>query len=237
MAADRSEAPIKRAALWAFIGSILVSALLGIWALLAGDFGDLQVKVLLSSLCVSAASLCAMAGAALLESRGERLLSSAALVLSCVGLVLLLCGIWGELDDEVYWKSTVTVAVAAVGSAHVCLLRLARLSRSRSWMRPTSAVLILLLAAYGIGMLWLEPDADVHFRLLGVLSILVAAATLATPVLHRLSRDELAGEARPGPGAAVALLCPSCGARFSSPLGQVVCPRCAVRFRIELLGE
>ena len=46
-----------------FIASIVVNALLGIWALLAGDFGETQGKVLATSFLVSAAMLCVLVNA------------------------------------------------------------------------------------------------------------------------------------------------------------------------------
>ncbi len=227
----------KRAALRAFVASIAVSALLGTWALLAGEFGDLQLKVLLSSLSVSAASLCAMGGAALLESRGDRLLSAPAILLSGIGLVLLLFGLWSEVDDQEFWKTTATVCFFAVACSHASLLRLAWLAPRHAWLGPSAAVLVLLLAAYGTFMVWAEADSEARFRWLGVLSILVAAATLMTPVLRRLSREDFAQrEVAPDAGR-VDMLCPVCSARFHDTLGHVDCPRCRARFTIELRSQ
>lgn len=233
-------APIKRLALRAFIGSIVVSALLGIGALLSGEFGELALKVLFSSLCVSAASLCAMGGAALLESRGARLPSVPAMWLSAIGLGLVLVGIWGEVDGEYFWKTSVTLVVFAVACAHVSLLLMARLAPRFAWLRPTTWGLIFALAAYGSALLWGEADGEGFFRLLGVLSILVAALTLATPVLHRMSRDDLdaaspeSSASTASPTDPVPMLCPSCAARCDQPLGDAECPRCRTRFRLVL---
>lgn len=229
--ADGERVSLKRTALRAFIGSIVVSALLGIWALVAGEFGQLAVKVLLSSLCISAGSLCAM-GAALLESRGARLPSLPAIGLSCATVVLLLVGIWGEVEGKNFWKMVLTLGSFAVASAHVSLLLLARLAPRFAWMRVATWSLTILLALYGTSLVWAEADGEGYGRILGVLSILVTAVTLATPVLHRLSQDvPVVGASGAG---RVPMLCPSCGARCDQPLGDAECPRCGTRFRVVL---
>jgi NADH pyrophosphatase NudC (nudix superfamily) len=48
---------VKRIALRILIGSVAFSALLGIWALLSGDFGEIQAKVMGTSLFISGASI------------------------------------------------------------------------------------------------------------------------------------------------------------------------------------
>lgn len=225
-------ASLKRTILRSFIGSIVLSALLGIWALLAGGASQLELKVLLSSLSVSAASLCAMGGAALLESRGERATSVPAIGFSCVGLALLLFAIWAEADQDDFLRLIVTTWILAVAASHLSLLRFARLAPRYRWLWPVTWILVAVLAAYGILLLWEEPNGEAFFRILGVLSILVAAVTLATPVLHRLGREDLTpASASPE---SVAMLCPSCGAKMARPLGDVECARCGARFRVAL---
>lgn len=233
MAAAGPEIGAKRTALRVFVASILASALLGIWALLAGDFGDLQAKVLFSSLSVSAASLLAMGGAARLEARPGWFPAAPAIVLAVLGLVLVLLGLWTEATDDTFWKTTATVCFFATAHAHASLLQLARLSRRHVWVGASTVALSFVLAVHGTWMMWNVPVGETAIRVLGVLSILVAAGTLATPVFDRLGRGEVE-DADTSEGG-VAMLCPNCGTRFVHALGEVECPRCATRFRVDLL--
>lgn len=236
MTPDQPPVPSKRVALRAFVASIVASALLGIWALLSGDFSELQVKVLLSSLSVSAATLCALSCAALFEARGERGLSVPGMVLSAVGLVLVLLGMWAEIEEEGFWKLTSATCFFAAAFAHGSLVRLARMTPRHAWVGTATIGAAMVLAAFGSFMVLLEEGDEWTFRLLGVLSILVAAGSLATPVLHRLGRDEPRGDAAPLADGRVPMLCPDCSHRFEHALGDVRCPRCGGRFSIARLA-
>jgi len=240
--------PSKRSALRAFIVSIIISAVMGIWALLAGGFGELQIKVLISSLSVSAASLCAMGGAASIESRGEHRLGIPAIILSGASLAFVLIGLWSEVDTEEFWKFTASLCFFAVALAHASLLGLARFQHRHRWIGTTMLWLVLGIAGYGAVLLWSETNEEAAYRFLGVLSILVAAGTLATPVIHRLDATAAprgrpaigrVHAAQPGDEGAheVNMLCPTCGMNFRHSLGAVRCPECGAQFLLKMQDE
>ena len=60
---------IKKLFLWLFLGFLVLTALVGIISVLSGEFGEVQFKVLATCLTISAASICSMACAALIEKR------------------------------------------------------------------------------------------------------------------------------------------------------------------------
>jgi len=74
---------LKKVALWFLIVSVAVSAALGILALLTGTFGDFQIRVILTTLTISAASIGALASGALWEGRGRKGLPIVGIVLRC----------------------------------------------------------------------------------------------------------------------------------------------------------
>ena len=55
-----STAPVRRAILALVIGSFSIAALMGVVALLSGDFDETQGKVLLTTLVVGCASICVL---------------------------------------------------------------------------------------------------------------------------------------------------------------------------------
>ncbi len=60
----------KKVALWFLIVSVAISAALGILAILTGNFGDFEMRIILTTLTISAASIGALSAGALWEGGG-----------------------------------------------------------------------------------------------------------------------------------------------------------------------
>ena len=58
---DQQGFPVKKAFLYALIGSVVLSALLGIGAILSGRFGWFEIRILLTTITISVASICGLA--------------------------------------------------------------------------------------------------------------------------------------------------------------------------------
>jgi hypothetical protein len=181
---------LRRLFLYLLIGSVAVSAVVGIGVILLGNFGHIEVRVLMTTLTVTATSVCGLACGAYYETgRGKRL-PMAGIALSIVAALMCFLIIWDALDDsEVFIKSFLTATLLAAGCSHLSLLSLARLDKRFAWTRVAAAACVSLLAAILLYILWFEPsgDSDLVYRVLGVLAILVASITVVTPVLHKLS--------------------------------------------------
>lgn len=225
--------PSRRGVLRAFLVSISVSALLGIGALLIGEFSSFEAKVLLTSFSVSAGTLGVLCGAALLEARGFTFPSVPTMALSALATGLAVMGLWAEwFDLDGYWKLAAISAIFAATGAQCSLLGLADLASAHGGARVAAAGGAFLLAVLVSAMILAESDDEGAVRLLAALSIFTAAATLSVPILHRMNASEPA----PCPsGPPVAMLCPACGARQEAPPGDVQCVSCGQRFRLELL--
>ncbi|HEY6230149.1 MAG TPA: TFIIB-type zinc ribbon-containing protein [Pyrinomonadaceae bacterium] len=230
----------KRIALWFLIVSVGLSALLGILAILTGNFGEFEIRIILTTLTISAASICALASGARGEAGGPKALASSGIVLAVMAALMLILGIWLEPHNEQFWKLTASIGVLAAATAHVCLLSFAKLAPRFAWARPFAFIAVYALAALIILSIYLEPTSDFGFRLIGTTSIVVAAITIMTPIFHRLSRDDFvgaadgAGSARRGLWATVT--CPECGATQPNSLGETVCDRCGCRFVVKILA-
>lgn len=188
-----SEFPIsvKKLFLYSLIVSVCASAFLGIIAIVSGNFGDLQAKVLLTSLTISGASLAGFCCGAAFETHRVRHFAAAGILLVAVAAVLILVGTWGEVSWDDYWKSAATVSIFATGFAHLCLLQLARLSRRYQWTLWAAYVLIFGLCTIISVMLWGDVDDDLMFRIMGINAILVGTVSLLIPIFHRLSHGEI----------------------------------------------
>ena len=175
------------------IASVALSAAIGIVVILAGSFGEFEVRVLMTTLTVTATSILGLACGACYEAGRGRRLPLAGIVLSVVSALALFLIIWNVLDDnETYIKTTITLVIGAIVASHLSLLRLARLDGRFAWTYTFAVVCDVLLAAIVLYLMWLEPEgeSDLVFRTMGVLSILIAAVTVVTPVFHRLSTGE-----------------------------------------------
>lgn len=175
------------------IASVALSAAIGIVVILAGSFGEFEVRVLMTTLTVTATSILGLACGACYEAGRGRRLPLAGIVLSVVSALALFLIIWNVLDDnETYIKTTITLVIGAIVASHLSLLRLARLDGRYAWTYTFAVVCDVLLAAIVLYLMWLEPEgeSDLVFRTMGVLTILFAAVTVVTPVFHRLSTGE-----------------------------------------------
>ncbi len=188
---------LKRLFLYLLIASVAVSALLGIGALLIGEFGELSVRVLLTTLTVTVTSILGLACGVYYESGRGRYLPMAGITFTITATLMTFLIIWNVLgDNKTFIKSTVTMMMLAVSFSHLSLLSMARLDRRFAWSRLAAFVFVTMLDAILLFILWFEPsgESDVITRTIGVLSILIASVTVMTPVFHKLSHGESKSE-------------------------------------------
>jgi hypothetical protein len=188
---------LKRLFLYTLIGSVVVSALIGIGVILLGNFGELEVRVLMTTLTVTITSILGLANGAYYESgRGKRL-ATVGIVVSIIAAVMSLLIVWNVFDDyENYIKASLTAMLFAVSTSHLSLLSLARLDRRFEWSNMAARVVIGALVGLLLFLIWFTPpgDGEILARVMGVLAILIATLTVMTPVFHKLSSpgDEVA---------------------------------------------
>jgi hypothetical protein len=185
----------KKIALFIFFASVLVNAALGILALFAGEFGETQFKVLMTSLSISAASVGSLA---MLPARERGLLGNvpnAGIVLIITLFALLIILVWTDLSSGNFARIVGTVFTFALATAYSSLIVLAAVAERYKWVMRAAFSLVTVLSVMIVVILWTVPsgDADWIGRIIGLISILLAALTVSIPVLHRISRDELKG--------------------------------------------
>lgn len=226
-----------------FVVSILANALLGIWALLAGDFGETQGKVLGTSFLASAAMLSVLINIPAIRRRARFPAPLAGAISGATGFTLFIALMWIEPADDGWFKLAGSFLVVAAAATLVSSLALVAMPAHRQWLQSVADGLITILAVTVLVGLWTEPDVDWYPRLLGIEGVLVAAMTLLLPVLSRFSParpDEPAGDAVP-PGPPEVRFCPSCGQPVApGPLGTGVathCEACGLTFAVTRAAE
>lgn len=214
-----------------FFLSIGVNAGLGLYAVLAWDFGETQEKILGTSLCVTGAVVLALACEPAWERKLLRPIPTLGAVLGAVGFALAIAGIWTEAGSETWGKTMGTTFTLAVACAVASLLALARLGPGHGWIFTVTLALLGVGAAMISLVWWLGDDpADAYLRALGVVMIALAAFAVTVPVLHWVDRGALAaGEALIG----AVRFCPYCGRDLDGASdGEFRCMQCGRGFTI-----
>jgi hypothetical protein len=222
---------MRTVALRVLIGSVVISALVGIYILTIGHFGDLEVRVLVTALSISGLSILAMACGAAFERGRVRPLPHLGVAVSVTSFLLFMIGIWSESDWQPLWKTALSLAFVGVAAAHACLLSLATLSPRFHWTQWLGLTSAFLLVAMLIFFVWAEVDSEGLWRVVGVLAILVGAVTIGVPVLHRMSAPSAAPAAATQESSS--RYCVACGSSVASGTDVLRCHQCGAHFRVK----
>jgi hypothetical protein len=185
---------LRRFFLYLLIASVSVSAVIGIAVILIGNFGELETKILLSTLTVTATSILGLACGAYLETGRGRVMPLAGIGLAVVSAVMWMVIIWSwQETNDTFVKALMSATMLAASCSHLSLLSLARLDKRFAWSLIAAHAAVWLLSAIVIYLIWLTPPepSELVARTLGVLGIIIASLTVVTPVFHKLSTHEL----------------------------------------------
>jgi len=185
-----SGSTLRRVGATLTIGSFSVAALIGIVALLGGgSFGEGEARILLTTLIVGSASICALCYLATAGTRWAPAGAAGGLVLALpvVTALVVVWSDWSSDDSDGILKAFGIGVVLALTLAQLCLLlALAGDGRLGVVLWPTVAIAIVL-AGLITAMILEEIGADDVWRLLGVLAILDVLGTLVTIALAKFS--------------------------------------------------
>lgn len=204
---DSSHAPspvvrgIRRAAIIAIIVSLVVAALLGIIALLSGEFGSLQGDVLLTTLTVAAFGTTALCHLAIV-ARAVRVVGFVGIAASAGAALCAFVLIWVDWGTSVSWEQ-MEPWVKAFGALTVIAVSLAQANLLLLLAdRPQPAIriglVVTLVAVAVVAVMIILPivtngdipgdDGEPYWRAVGVIGILDALGTIALPILGLVLR-------------------------------------------------
>jgi hypothetical protein len=220
------------------LASIAVNALIGIIAIVSGDFSSLDGKILVTSLSVTGGAVLALANLAARTRGSLKYIPEVGAAASVIGFSIVIYAVWDEFDSETAGKSAFTFILIGSGIAHGALLSLSRLLPRYIPVLRAAWALAAVLVVMIITLIWAGEDvtdSDLFIRTMGVVVVLLAAVTLAVPILHRASRGALLIEARTeGITNREIVYCPNCGNSGLVDEGSDKrCTGCGVRFSVE----
>jgi len=189
----------RKGAIYGIIVSFSLAALVGIVALLSGDFGETQGKIILTTLLMGATSITALCHLAIAD-RAMRLVGFVGLAASGVALITGLVLIWRDWNDaslEDWFRTFVIAGIIAVSFAHANLLLLLA-GRRRLVIRIGLMVTLAMIAGVAIMLiLVVASNGEIpgfenegwYWRLFGVIGILDVLGTVVVPVLAIFVKD------------------------------------------------
>ena len=225
---DTTLTGVRRTAVVFVIVSLSIAALLGIVTLFTGEFGDVQAKILLTTLLVAAFAITALCHLAVV-GRSLRIVGYVGIAASALALVLGLILIWVSWDN---WSDVfsyvaqglgvLSIVAASLAQANLLLLLAARRQRViRIGLYVTLGAIALLALLLSLTIITEGDipgsDGDLYWRFIGVIAILDVLGTIVLPVLGRVYREGTAAVTVRLEGDAAASLLAQASARGVTP--------------------
>jgi len=183
----------KKILLTTMIVSLVISALVGIYLFLVGDWGDTEVKIFATTQAVAFASLLGFCSS--LHQNREKLkwLSFLGIAISFLAFLLVTYTIWGSSEDgQRVWQLTSIACIIAFCLAHISLILLVKIkSNATKYALIATIIFIIIVAAMLINAVICDFNlGDLCLRLLGVFVILDVLGTITTPLLNKLTEKK-----------------------------------------------
>ena len=182
----------KRGFLLGIVVSLVLTAAIAIATLLAGDFGETEGRILLTTASISFFSLLSLPAGVLLDQRRLRGLAFVELVATVLGFLLALNLIWVAWEDagDGDWKSFAIVTTAAGALAQAAGVESRRRENDPPWttrLALASHVSVATLAALIAAAVAAEIDEGGYYRALGAVAVSNVLLVTLQPVLRRMS--------------------------------------------------
>lgn len=192
---------MKKNFLKILIGSLCLSALLGIISILTGNFGELESKILGTTATIFVFSISGLCCSMLYEKEKYKSFSTFGIVASLLACILLILIIWGFLDvciifcsennNDFVWKMLETLIVLSYSSAHISLMLLIKnenniIIKSKNLTILLSGILDIMI----LTMIWEIVAGSVFYgKLIFICAILVTLGTIISPILNRVYKS------------------------------------------------
>jgi hypothetical protein len=124
-------------------------------------------------------------------TRVTRAGSAVGIGLSVLGFGMLVVLVWTEFKADDFGRLVTSVLTFAMAAGYASLIALAMVQPKYRNIVNSAFGLAAVLSVLFVGAIWAESRGDFMLRLMGIISILLAAATVSIPVLHRLNRSEI----------------------------------------------
>ncbi len=180
-----------RLAFAGIVCSLVISAIVGIFVILLGDFDETEIKILLTSGSLAGLSILSLPSLFHLERNQYMTLSRIGIVAAIAGFSAIQLVIWseGNFAGQIFWKAVATNGVLAFSTNHMLSLFMAKVQETLVVMsRWVTILAIATVAIFIVYVIWANEVPEQAIRIFGSVVIIDALGTIAFPIIVRLSK-------------------------------------------------
>lgn len=170
------------------ISSLSFSALIAIFVFLFGDLGELEMRLLFTTLTIGGYSLTGLCSSVLKDKKKFTAVASIGIIISVLGFFITACAIWDFIPFSDVWKVILIFMILSFSIAHGSLILLIYPDKKVVNIAVAATIAFITTVAsmltYIILMEFVYID-EYFFRLLGVFAVLDVLGTIVTPILKR----------------------------------------------------
>ena len=180
----------KRSFLTALIAALILSALIGIYIFLIGDFGEMENKILTTTVSLAVFSLLGLCSALVHDRKNLSLFSILGMAFSLLGFIASLGILWQIKPSPRVAETFMILTILAFSFAHVSLLLLLKIKYPmvRYALYSTFAFIVIVAVMLGYVVITHHDTEGLFFRLLGVFAILDVLGSIVTPLIHVIKK-------------------------------------------------
>ena len=184
---------VKRFMLVVLAAAFCIAALGGIYAFVFGNFSDIQIRIMITSLSLTVFSLTGLSCAVWIEKKRLLPLAYSGITVSGLTWLIIFRLTWEMHENSGHWVETLT----KLGGMGVVLSLALAYSSLLLTMRKSAGVVaniinftlgcLSVVAIMLLGLIWFEWQVQSQFwRVLGVFAILTVLGTVLAPLVRKL---------------------------------------------------
>ena len=180
-----------RIAFACIVCSLIISAVVGIFVILVGDFDETEIKILVTSGSLAGLSILSMPSLFHLERKQYTIVARVGVMATIGGFLAIQLVIWSEGDfgGEFFWKAVATDGILAFSLNHTLSLFMMRVKQSLLVMSRWATILAISTVAISmIYVIWANEVPEQAIRIFASVVVLDALGTIAFPIMVRLSK-------------------------------------------------
>ena len=181
---------IKRICLISLIVSLSISALVAIFVFLFGNFQEIEIKFLATTLIIGGYSLTGLCTSILYDQKKYIPLTLSGIIVSILGFLTAFVLIWEISDFDYILNAAIIFIILALSIAHISLLLLIRSDKKVINASLAATIVFITIVALMLTYLPLSDFDDVdefYYRILGVFAVLDVLGTIVTPILKKFN--------------------------------------------------
>jgi hypothetical protein len=181
----------KKLFLILIIIGLSISALIGIFIFLTGTVGEIEAKILLTTLVLGGFSLTALCSAALYDKNKWIVFPIIGIIAATFGFLMAIISIWIRISPQIeIWKFLFISIIISASIAQSSLLLLIPSNKTLVRVSLLVTLSFISIVAFMLSYLvWIDFDLffDSYYRFLGVFMIFDVLGTIVTPIILKIT--------------------------------------------------